>query len=68
MIMKQEQVRKMSREEKLEALALIDKNIEATKLKLDQLNKEAYNLQYELGYYAKKEILYGIEHDKPKWN
>lgn len=66
MIMKQEQVRKMSREEKLEALALIDKNIEATKLKLDQLNKEAYNLQYELGYYAKKEILYGIEHDIPK--
>ena len=60
MIMNQEQVSKMSREEKLKALALIDKNIETTKLKLDQLNQEAYNLQYELGYYAKKEILYGI--------
>lgn len=68
MIMNQEQVLKMSRDEKLKALALIDKNIETTKLKLDQLNREAYNLQYELGYYAKKEILYGIEYDKPKWD
>lgn len=68
MIMNQEQVSKMSREEKLKALALINKNIETTKLKLDQLNREAHKLKYELGYYAKKEILYGIEYDKPKWD
>jgi len=63
MIMNQVQLSKMPREEKLKALALIDKNIETTKLKLSQLHHEAYKLQYELGYYAKKEILYGIEHN-----
>lgn len=58
-----EQVRKMSREEKLMVLDSLEKDIKDTNLKLKQLNREAYKVEYELGYYAKKEILYGVKYD-----
>jgi hypothetical protein len=52
----------MKKDLKTKLIALKQEQCEY-KNKVEELNKQIYQIQRELGYYAKNEILYGVEYD-----